>query len=157
MAKNEERSANVGTVLRDVLKRIDPDKRLHAFEAWNFWNDIVGETLARRAQPSGYRNGVLFVTVAAHAWMQELQFMKDALRERLNVRLGSELIRDIYFVSGAVEAPEERPTAVEPVEEPQSALPPLPVLSDPQLAATFQRLIEAQARRKRKPKAPRNG
>ena len=30
----------------------------------------------RRAQPSGFRNGILFVTVATQSWMQELQYMK---------------------------------------------------------------------------------
>ena len=139
-------------MLRNVLKRIDPEKRLPAFEVWNFWNDIVGDALAQRAQPSGYRNGVLFVTVATHAWMQELQFMKDAMLERLNERLGSKLIRDICFLSGAVEAPsgkQERTSdlVVDPGPAPQIDL---PEMNDPELAAAFRRLIEAHWRRKRR-------
>lgn len=150
MAADQKRSENVRRILADVLKRIDPEERLHAFEVWNFWNDAVGNALARRAQPSGYRNGVLFVTVAAHAWMQELQFMKETLRERLNARLGSEMIRDISFVSGSVDPPvaADPPPASE-AEATRRASITLPEIDDPELAGVFRRLVEAHSRRRR--------
>lgn len=153
MSRDERRGAEVGSVLRDVLKRIDPEKRLRAFEVWNFWGEVAGSVLARRAQPSGYRNGVLFVTVGAHAWMQDLQFMKETLRQRLNERLGSDLIRDITFVSGAVD---EVPAQEEDVEtdsggdhSPQPSIS-LPAIDDPELAEVFRRLIQAHTRRKKR-------
>jgi len=150
MPTKKRDSEEVGDVLRAVLARIDPDQRLQAFEVWNFWNDLVGDGLARRAQPSGYRNGVLIVTVAAHAWMQELQFMKETLRVRLNERLGKEMIRDIYFVSGAVPPPAIAESN-EPEHEPAAPASPveLPEISDPELAASFRRLVDAHARRRR--------
>jgi len=135
--------------LRDVLTRIDPDKHLRVFEVWNFWNEIVGEALARRAQPSGYRNGVLFITVAAHAWMQELQFMKRPLCERLNARLGSELIRDIDFVCGPIETPSSTPESVAPKSTAPGPSIPLPEIDNPELAAVFQRVVEAHRRQAR--------
>lgn len=154
MPRDKPHTEDVGGILRNVLKRIDPEQRLQAFEVWNFWNDAVGEALARRAQPSGYRNGVLFVTVAAHAWMQELQFMKEELRQRLNAQLGSEMIRDIDFVSGAVEPPAQ-PDDRRPATLPETAPRPvvaLPEIADPELAAAFRRLVEAHARRPRRQK-----
>ena len=93
----------VGDVLRDVLLRVDPEQQLRAYSLWSFWNVEVGSGIARRAQPARFRNGILFVTVATHSWMQELQFLKDTIRDRLNVRLGANLVRDIFFVSGSVD------------------------------------------------------
>jgi len=132
------------------LKRIDPDQQLRTYHLWTFWRDEVGELIARRAQPERVRNGILFVTVATHSWMQELQFQKEEIRERLNIRLGAELIRDIFFVSGTVAAEPDAPARA---DEPggnapaSGALIALPPIADPQLAAAFARLLDARARR----------
>lgn len=98
----------VSDLVGRVLQRIDPERKLDAYRVWLFWNEEVGEAIAARAQPSGYHRGVLSVRVSSHSWMQELQLMKDALRERLNARLGQDLIRDIYFTI-APQADDERP------------------------------------------------
>jgi len=94
------RTGTVADTLRRVLQRIDPDHRLEVYRLWTFWREEVGQAIAARAEPAGFRAGVLSVRVNSAAWMQELQFMKEELRERLNARLGADLIRDIYFVSG---------------------------------------------------------
>jgi predicted nucleic acid-binding Zn ribbon protein len=46
---------------------------------------------------------VLIVAVDSPEWMQELQFLKHELRERLNARLGRSAVRDVFLVlaSGA--------------------------------------------------------
>ena len=129
----------------DVLKRVDPEQQMRTYSIWTFWAEEVGDLIARRAQPSGFRNGILFVTVATQSWMQELQFMKEKVRERLNTRLGAELVRDIFFVSGSISAPT-------PVESPPTrlrgrALVSLPPIADPALAAAFARIVEARAQR----------
>ena len=145
MRPANERASRVVDILDDVLKRVDPEQQMRTYSIWNFWAEEVGELIARRAQPSGFRNGILFVTVATQSWMQELQFMKEKVRERLNTRLGAELVRDIFFVSGSISAPT-------PVESPPTrlrgrALVSLPPIADPALAAAFARIVEARAQR----------
>ena len=146
----------VGDVLGDVLKRVDPEQQLRAYRIWSFWNDEVGDGIARRAQPTHFRNGILFVTVATHSWMQELQFMKDHIRERLNARLEAPLVRDIFFVSGTLDADARGPephagasasaaAAPAPAARPDAAA--LPALADPALAAVFARVVAARAKR----------
>jgi len=154
------RPSPVGDILQTVLKRVDSEQQLRAYDIWLFWNDEVGEAIARRAQPARFRNGVLFVTVSTHAWMQELQFLKETLRDRLNARLGADLVRDIFFVSGTVDAPpaaEEAPA--DPVTVPGNRFVPLPAIADPALAAAFARVIEARAKRitTARPTRPRDG
>jgi len=149
MTRRPTPPAAVGEVLNRVLQRLDPEQELRAYRVWTIWAQEVGPTIARRAQPTQVRNGVLVVTVATHAWMQELQFMKDTLRERLNARLGAPVLRDIFFVAGRVEAPApaEPPTEGEP--EPAPPLAALPALDDPALASAFARIMGAHARRTR--------
>lgn len=122
---------------------------MRAYAVWTFWNEEVGEAIARRAQPAEVRNGVLFVTVATHSWIQELRFMKEQIRERLNARLGAPLVRDICFESGSIAAsPPPRSVTPDPAavraEIGRIALPPI---ADAQLADAFTRLVEAHAKR----------
>src|SRR5512143_2902705 len=151
MTRPRNRPNRVADALRQVVQRIDPDRRLAAYRLWTFWADEVGPAVAARAEPAAFRDGVLSVRVAGAGWMQELQFMKDELRQRLNQRLGADLIRDIYFVSG----PAPKPARTPPPAAPQS-LPPveapivLPEVSDPALAAVLRRLAEAARTRGRR-------
>jgi len=148
MAERKRPPGRVGDALRQVVQRIDPDRRLAVYRLWTFWDEEVGPAVAARAEPSAFRDGVLSVRVAGAAWMQELQFMKEDLRQRLNQRLGGEPIRDIYFVSGAVQrAAKPAPVAPPPPPEPPIALPPI---KDEQLAAVMKRLAEAARRRGRR-------
>ena len=145
MRPPNERASKVVDVLGDVLKRVDPEQQMRVYSIWNFWNDEVGDLVARRAQPSRFRNGILFVTVATQSWMQELQYMKEKIRERLNTRLGAELVRDIFFVSGTIEGPAPSASGETPLSG--RALVSLPPIADPALAAAFTRVVEARAQR----------
>jgi len=49
-------------------------------------------------RPLRLRRGVLFVGADGPAWMQEVQFLKPELRDRLNARLGRAVVRDIFVV-----------------------------------------------------------
>ena len=138
--------------LHRLLQRIDPDKRLHVYRLWTFWEREVGEAIAARAQPASYRAGVLAVRVSSAAWMQELQFMKEEIRERLNARLGADLVRDIYFVSGSASEPKPAARSRQPVAATEKEAEPItmPQLRDPRLAEVFERILRAHRRRSRR-------
>jgi hypothetical protein len=137
----------VGDVLGRVLQRVDPEQQLRVYAIWTFWNDEVGDPIARRAQPARFRDGVLFVTVASHSWMQELHFLKDSLRDRLNARLGADLVRDVVLVSGTVENEREVPQAAAVEPTPTQPLIALPQIADAALAEAFVRVMRARAKR----------
>lgn len=140
--------SSVGDVLSSVLKRVDPDQQLRVYRLWTFWDDEVGGAIARRAQPLRFRDGVLFVAVATHPWMQELRFMKDTIRDRLNARLGAHLIQDIFFVSGQVAETSAPADAAPPEEAPAGPqLISLPPIASAALSDAFNRVVQAQAKR----------
>lgn len=88
----------LGDVLRAALARLPLAAPLADYELWTHWDAVVGPTLARHAQPLRLRRGVLSVEVDSAGWMQEIQFLKQDLRERLNARLGRTVVRDIFTV-----------------------------------------------------------
>ena len=137
----------VGDVLGRVLQHVDPEQQMRVYRLWIFWNDEVGDLIARRAQPAGFSDGVLVVTVASHSWMQELRFLKADLRDRLNARLGADLVRDISFISGSVEGEPGVPQAADAEPIPAEPLVALPQIGDAALAEAFARVIRARAKR----------
>lgn len=94
----DERPSRLGDVLRAALERLPDASRLADHELWSHWDAVVGPTIAAHARPHRLRRGVLFVSVDAPEWMQELQFVKQDLRDRLNARLGRPAVRDLYLV-----------------------------------------------------------
>ena len=61
MKRPASRPKAVNDVLSTVLAQIDPEHALRAYAVWKFWDEEMGEAIARRAQPTEVRNGVLFV------------------------------------------------------------------------------------------------
>lgn len=149
-AADQRRPTKVGDTLGALLQRIDPDQRMKAFRVWTFWDAEVGESVARHAQPDGFRAGVLSVRVDGSVWMQELQFLKESLRSRLNQRLGEPLIRDIYFVSGKPLTRTKPAAAPPPPVGERAAAPPMPMprLRNKEIAEVFKRIAARRARRR---------
>ena len=71
------------------------------------WDDVVGYAIAAQTQPIGISKGVLKVAVADHAWLQQLQFLKHDISNKLNEALKVDLVQNIYFQIGKVAGKEE--------------------------------------------------
>ena len=98
MATQDSQPQRVGNVLKAILERLPLRERLREYALWPHWPDTVGATIAKHARPVRIRRGVLCVAVDSPVWMQELQFLKESIRAQLNVRVGSEVVSDIFFV-----------------------------------------------------------
>jgi len=89
---------SLGQVLRAALDRLPAGAEIADHGVWMHWEAVAGPTLARHARPRRLQRGVLLVAVDSAVWMQELQFLKHDLRERLNTRLGRPAVREIFVV-----------------------------------------------------------
>lgn len=136
-------------LLQESLQTLGLAERLRDAEIWRVWGDAVGAAVAARAQPLRIINGTLTVSVSSAPWMQELRFMTGMMKEKLNSRLGAEIVREIVLKAGrvdppATEAPEERqvqkrltPRQKAFIEENSSAI------SDPETRQAFTELMKA--------------
>ncbi len=153
----EPQIERLGEILGKSLQRMNLGGRLSEYSIWPIWNEIVGPTIARNAQPEKIRNGTLFVKVTAPTWMQQLQYMKEMITEKLNQRVEKEVVKNIFFIVGKVEADEPPPKAEDPTAPPrlQPELESLPVpveeqlrsIRDLEIRQSLQRLFEAKSRR----------
>lgn len=51
------------------------------------WPEIVGKRLAEITAPAAYQDGILDVWVAHSTWMQELWFVKEDIRSKVNAAI----------------------------------------------------------------------
>jgi hypothetical protein len=65
------------------------------------WREIVGDLVASRAWPDGLDGGVLWVEAKTSAWVHQLSFLRDEIRQRANEVVGDPpLVRDVRFFQG---------------------------------------------------------
>lgn len=156
MANKSPQLEKVGEVLEKSLKRLDLAPRLDEYGVWPIWNEIVGKTIARNAQPEKIRHGTLFVKVSSPVWMQQLQFMKDMIAGKLNQRLKGEVVKNIFFMVGRIDEPvdqAESEVAEKPVDvaaQPQINDAFLSAIDDAEIRDAFKKLLKSFARRKAK-------
>lgn len=96
---------HIGSILDGTLRALEIDGSLKAYSIWGAWKEIVGESVALHAQPRSIRNRILFIDVSHSTWIQQLQFLKSTLIEKINSYLGESLIEDIRFKLGKIAPP----------------------------------------------------
>lgn len=99
------RPVPVSDLLASVFHGKPAEKRLKEGKIWLVWDSAVGEQIASRARPVSFRDGVLTVAVANAPWMQQLNFLKKGIMEKLNARIGEDLVREIFLKAGRNEPP----------------------------------------------------
>jgi predicted nucleic acid-binding Zn ribbon protein len=98
--KKMHRPAPLADLLAGAFQGKPAEKRLQEGKIWLVWDAAVGARIADKAHPVSFRDGVLTVAVASAPWMQQLTFLKQGIIEKLNERIGSDLVRDIYLKAG---------------------------------------------------------
>mgnify|MGYP000144444292 CR=1 FL=1 len=98
----------IHSILSETLKGLNLDFPLKTSLLLRSWKEIVGEPIAAQTQPYAIRNRILFVHVSHSVWIQQLQFFKPALLEKINQFLGEPLLREIRFKLGVIQ---ERPSS----------------------------------------------
>ena len=86
--------ADIKPVLRSVAKNqagVSP-------EIWSRWSDLVGPAVAKRAVPTALNGKILIVSVASSSWIQELNYLKQRMVERLCEEIGHRVVQEIRFI-----------------------------------------------------------
>lgn len=100
--KKPTRISSINDILHSVLHTKSFDSRMEHVMLRDTWNQAVGARIAENTSPALIRSGILFVNVSTSAWMQELNFMKDEILEKINSSLTSQSFKEIRFKIGPV-------------------------------------------------------
>jgi len=88
-------------VLKGVLTGLRLDRRRAEAEVVKVWNDLLDPNIVAHAQPTGLRQGTLFVTVDSSVWLNEIvRFRRREILDRLQHSFGRDYIARISFRVG---------------------------------------------------------
>jgi predicted nucleic acid-binding Zn ribbon protein len=89
---------SVGQILETLSRNRRWGRRVFEGKALLVWEDVVGESLREHTRPVRVDGGRLVVAVEDSVWKQEISLLQGEIIEKLNDRIGSEVIRDIVLV-----------------------------------------------------------
>ena len=101
--KKKHELTHVGSFINDILSTCRTNRPdVEMTRIWSLWNDAIGATIAENARPAAFKGKVLLVHVTSSPWMQQLQFLKQDIIQKLNTALGKELVSEIKFKIGSL-------------------------------------------------------
>ena len=145
----------VGDILSSALKRRGLAGKLADNPVFKLWPQAVGAKIARQTRPDGWRAGTLFVKTTSSVWVQQLHFMKEDIRKKINDLAGKTVVQEIHFGVGYIPP---RGDAGRLAVPPGTALKErdkriiaecTETLKDPELAAVVKRVMQAEISRRR--------
>lgn len=88
-------------IIPRVVQKLGLDKRQIETELLKVWNHILDPAVVTHAQPTGLRNGTLFVTVDSSVWLDEIvRYQRKEILTRLQHSFGRDQIARISFRLG---------------------------------------------------------
>jgi hypothetical protein len=93
----EDSMRKIKDILPSILNKMGINKGIEQAKAIAFWNDIVGDNIAKNAKPFRVRKGILYVAVRSSVWASELQMMEPEIRKKINEYLNNDVIKELRF------------------------------------------------------------
>jgi predicted nucleic acid-binding Zn ribbon protein len=95
------RARQISAVLPNVLSELRIDRRRTEAEVIKVWNNLLDPAIVAHAQPTGLRNGTLFVNVDSNVWLSEIvRYRRKEILDRLQHSFGRDFIARISFRVG---------------------------------------------------------
>ena len=90
----------IGDVLFSILKKRGMAVKIEENALFKFWPKAVGPQIASKTKPDSLKGGTLFVKTVSPVWVQQLHFVKEDIREKLNQLSGKDKVTEIRFSLG---------------------------------------------------------
>jgi hypothetical protein len=100
--KAQQKFLHIGEILAGTLRRKKIPIHVADQHVSSVWDRAVGSIIAANTRAHNIKNGTLFVKVSTSVWMQQLQFMKQEIMDKVNACLENQTIRNINFSIGEV-------------------------------------------------------
>ncbi len=89
---------HIGASLRGVIKDLSMEKKLDQVRILRVWPEIVGDNIANIAVAERVYEDILYVKVKSATWRTELLFQKRNILDRIDAKVGKNIIKDIRFI-----------------------------------------------------------
>lgn len=93
------------STIGEILGTLPVKERVKEYGLWKVWDKLAGEAVSRHCQPDRLKDGILFLKVDSPVWMQQLQFMKSLILEKVNEYMKDNAVKDVRFQIGKLGQP----------------------------------------------------
>ncbi len=83
------------SLLKDFMKRIPQRSEMKRGLVLHFWPEVVGEQVSKITKDVYFERDRLIVKVVNDAWRHELHMNRYSIKKKLNVKVGSEVVKDV--------------------------------------------------------------
>ena len=91
------KTISLAEAVNDYIKEMNLGGKLNEVTIINSWEDIVGKAISLRKTKIYIKDHVLYVHLNSSVVRNELFMLREAIREKLNSRAGSEVVKEIVF------------------------------------------------------------
>ena len=93
---------HIGNVLDNFIAKHKTRTDTGMTRIWDLWESAIEGQIAENAHPAAFKGKLLLVHVSSSVWIQQLQFLKVEIMNKINEAAGNELVNDIRFKIGPV-------------------------------------------------------
>jgi predicted nucleic acid-binding Zn ribbon protein len=83
--------------INDYLREMNLEGKLTELHLIESWENIVGKAISSRTSKVYIKEGILYVHLKSSVVRNELLMLREALKEKLNEKAGSQVIKDIVL------------------------------------------------------------
>lgn len=91
------KTITLAEAVNDYIKEMNIGGKLSEVTIINSWEEIVGKAISSRTTKIYIKDHILHVHLNSSVVRNELLMLREAIREKLNGKVGSEVIKDIVF------------------------------------------------------------
>ena len=91
------KTITLAEAVNDYIKEMNLGEKLSEVTVISSWEAIVGKAISSRTTKIFIKDHILYVHLNSSVVRNELLMLREALKEQLNKRVGSEVIKDIVL------------------------------------------------------------
>jgi predicted nucleic acid-binding Zn ribbon protein len=91
------KTISLAEAIKDYITEMKLDGKLSEVTVINSWEEIVGKAISSRTTRIYIKDHVLYVHLNSSVVRNELLMLREVLREKLNGKAGSEVVREIVL------------------------------------------------------------
>jgi len=91
------KTISLAEAVKDYIREMNLGDKLSEAGVINSWEETVGKAISSRTTKIYIRDHILYVHLNSSVVRNELLMLREALREKLNQKSGSEVVKDIIL------------------------------------------------------------
>ena len=85
--------------LDNLIKSLGLEKSIKRHRSVILWEQKIDEKLKNKTKAVSFKNGKLFIEVFSSSLRNELIYIREDIKDKINIELGESVIKQIIFVN----------------------------------------------------------